>query len=547
MNRMETQIDGSAPTKTIIDEALDDGVFDADSPYETEYETGQDNVELMGFDLHNPVFFLSAGALIPFIIISLLFPERMGEALATSKSFVTGNFDWFFVITTNFILLFCLLMAVSPMGKIKLGGDDATPDFSTGSWIAMLFSAGVGTGMMFYGTAEPAGYFTDWSGIPFNTTPLTAEAERLAFSATIFHWGLTPWAVYGVVGLALAFFTFNKGLPLTIRSAFYPLLGERTWGWPGHVIDLFAVLATIFGLATTLGMGATLAMSGLSFLFGFDNTLGNQILLIIGITSLAIISVVRGLDGGIKVLSNLNIVLAIGLLAFVILAGPTMPIVNSWLTNTVNYAKDFIPLSNWMDRSDKDFFHTWTILYWAWWVAWSPFVGMFIARVSRGRTVRAFLTTVIIIPSIAGIIWFSSFGKTAIDQIQRGIGSLPGGIDKDYLVIYQTLENLPYPVFASILAIFLLVVFFVTSSDSGSLVVDTITAGGKLEAPVPQRIFWASIEGLVAIALLAGGGTTAISTLQNGVITAGLPFTLILFVCCISLYVAMSAELRSRA
>lgn len=514
--------------------------------YDTDYETGQDNVEVLGFDLHNPVFFLSAGALIPFIVMSLVFPEAMGTALANAKNFVMQYFDWFFVITVNVIALFCLFFAVSPMGRIRLGGDDAEPDFSTPSWIAMLFSAGVGTGMMFYGTAEPLAYYTDWTGIPLSAAPFTQQAERLAFSATIFHWGLTPWAVYGIVGLALAYFTFNRGLPLTIRSAFYPILGERIWGWPGHIIDLLAVVATIFGLATTLGMGATLAMSGLDFLFGFENSLSNQVVLIVGITGLAIISVVRGLDGGIKILSNLNIVLAMALLAFVVAAGPTNEIVRSWATNTINYAADFIPLSNWVGRTDTGFFHGWTIFYWAWWVAWSPFVGMFIARVSRGRTVRAFLSVVILIPTAAGIIWFSSFGKTAIHQVQTGVGALPDGIQKDYLVIYQTLENLPFPLFSSILAIFLLVVFFVTSSDSGSLVVDTITAGGKLEAPVQQRIFWASVEGLVAIALLIGGGATALGTLQNGVITAGLPFTLIVLVCCFSLYKAMRTDINSR-
>lgn len=514
---------------------LPEDIAPEESSYDIDYRTGQDNVQLFGLDIHNPVFFISAAAILTFAGGALAFPDTAGAWLNGAKDWTLNNFDWFFVIVTNIAFLFCVAVGLSPLGAIRLGGPDARPEFSTKSWLSMLFSAGVGIGLLFYGAAEPTAYYTDWFGTPFNVEPLTDEARALAFSATIFHWGVTPWAVYAVIGLALAFFTFNKGLPLTIRSAFYPLFGERIWGWPGHIIDLLAVIATLFGLATSLGLGAKQAASGLEFLFGVDSGLQTQVLLIAGITGLAIFSVVRGLDGGVKLLSNINIVIAICLLLFVIIAGPTAAIFSGFAANAISYVQDTPRLSNWIGREDTDWFHGWTIFYWAWWVSWSPFVGMFIARVSRGRTVREFLGAVLVVPVIVAVIWFTAFGVAAIEQIDNNIGALPGGISDVSLVLFQMLENLPFAQISSFVAIVLLIVFFVTSSDSGSLVIDSITAGGKLHAPKRQRVFWATMEGLVAIVLLVGGGSVALSSLQAGAITAGLPFTLVLLVCCVSL------------
>ena len=531
---------------TTEEENLPEDLAPAESVYDTDFETGQDNVSFLGLDLHNPVFFISAAAILSFAIGTLAFPETASAWLNGAKDWTLNNFDWFFVIATNIVLIFVVGIGLSPLGRIRLGGPEAKPEFSTKSWLSMLFSAGVGIGLLFYGAAEPMAYYTNWSGTPLDAEPLTPEARRLAFSATIFHWGITPWAVYAVVGLALAFFTFNKGLPLTIRSAFYPLFGERIWGWPGHVIDILAVLATLFGLATSLGLGARQAASGLNFLFGVDGGLTTQVLLIAGITSMAIFSVVRGLDGGVKLLSNINIVIAIGLLIFVVAAGPTLVILKSYGVNALNYVVDTVRLSNWIGREDTEWFHGWTIFYWAWWVSWSPFVGMFIARVSRGRTIREFLGAVLVVPVLVAIVWFSSFGVTALEQVDNNIGALPGGISEVSLVLFQMLENLPFAEISSFIAIILLLVFFVTSSDSGSLVIDSITAGGKLHAPVSQRIFWATMEGLVAIVLLVGGGSVALSSLQAGTITAGLPFTLVLLVCCVSLYRGLMTELPVR-
>ncbi|WP_411818851.1 BCCT family transporter [Hyphococcus sp. DH-69] len=517
----------------------------AESVYDTDYETGQDNIEVLGLDVHNPVFIISAVLILVFSGSVLIFPESAGVILNGARDWTLDTFDWFFVLTTNIVFLFCLYVWLSPFGKIRIGGDDAKPDFGILSWLSMLFSAGVGIGLLFYGAAEPTAYYTEWFGSPLNVPPRTPEAERLAMSATIFHWGVTPWAIYAVVGMSLAFFTFNKGLPLTIRSAFYPLFGERVWGWPGHIVDLLAVVATLFGLATSLGLGAKQAASGLEFLFGIDSGLGTQIVLISGITGMAIISVVRGLDGGVRLLSNINIILAILLLLFVLTVGPTLAIIKSYGTNAFHYVIDSFPLSNWVGREDKEWFHGWTIFYWAWWVSWSPFVGSFIARISRGRTIREFLTAVMIMPVIVAVIWFSTFGVTAIEQVKNGVGELPAGISEVSLVLFQMLENLPMHEISSFVAIVLLMVFFVTSSDSGSLVIDSITAGGKLHAPIPQRVFWATMEGLVAIVLLVGGGSAALTSLQSGAIATGLLFSLVLLACCVSLYLGLREEKNS--
>jgi betaine/carnitine transporter, BCCT family len=517
---------------------------DNDDAYETDYEVGQDNVSWRGLDVHNPVFFLSAALILTFCAAVLAAPDAASVWLKGLRDSVMSNFDWFFVVVSNFAVLFCAVIAFSPLGKIRLGGDEARPEFSTVSWLSMLFAAGVGIGMVYYGTAEPLTYYLGSTspddpgvfGTPLNVEPRTAQSERMGMAATIYHWALSPWAIYAIVGLALAFFTFNKGLPLTIRSAFYPIFGDRVWGWTGHIIDLVAVVATLFGLATSLGIGARQAAGGIGFLMGFEAELWLQVAIIVFITCIAIISVVRGLDGGVKLLSNINMVVAIALLIFVFAAGPTMRILQSFGENLAAYFTEGPKLANPIGReADTGFYHGWSVFYLAWWVSWSPFVGMFIARVSKGRTIRQFLAAVLLVPLAVVTIWFSAFGETAINLVEQGVARLATGEIKTELVLFEVLQELPWPTISSIVAITLLIVFFVTSSDSGSLVVDSITAGGKLHAPVPQRIFWASVEGLVAITLLVGGGANALTSLQAGAVSAGLPFALVLLVCSYSL------------
>lgn len=522
---------------------------DADAPedevlfvYETDYEVGQDNVEIAGLDVHNPVFFLSAGLIVLFGAMSLIFPAAATHYLTAAKTWTLQRADWLFAITPLIVFAFALYLTFSPLGRIRLGGAAAQPEFKTHSWVAMLFAAGVGVGFMFYGAAEPLAYYTDWYGTPLNVPPDTTAAERLAFSATIFHWGLAPWAIYAIVGLALGFFAHNKGLPLSIRSACYHVFGERVWGWPGHIIDMFAVVSTVFGLATTIGIGATQATSGLAYLFGFEPNRYLQISLIAIMTGLAVLSVLRGMDGGVKFLSNLNMTIAFALLIFVVIAGPTILIFTGLGQNLWAYITDTPALTNWVDRPDILWFHDWTIFYWAWWISWSPFVGMFIARISKGRTVREYFAVVLLAPFTICVIWFTAFGETALTLHQSGTGELAGGMSSASLVLFQMLEDLPIAEITSVVAIFLLIVFIVTSADSGALVVDTITSGGKTDAPVAQRVFWACMLGLTASALLYGGGTDVLQSLQAGTITAALPFTFILLACCFSLYLGLRDE-----
>ncbi len=449
------------------------------SVYESEHVVGENNVEIMGMDLHNPVFFFSSTLIVLFVILTLVFPELAKQSFDATKSWSINHFDWLFIVSGNLFVLFCLALVILPLGKIRLGGSQAQKEFSTLSWFSMLFSAGMGIGLMFWSVAEPVGYFTNWYGTPLNTLEGTPEAAKMAMAATMFHWGLHPWAIYAVVGLSLAFFTFNCNMPLTIRSSFYPLLGERVWGWPGNIIDITAVLATIFGLATSLGFGAQQAAGGLNFLFDVPNTISTQIAIIFGVTVVAIFSVTRGLDGGVKLLSNINMSLALVLMLFVIITGSTMVIINGVGTTLLSYAENIIPLSNWIGRDDETFYHGWTVFYWAWWVSWSPFVGMFIARISRGRTVREFILAVLFVPTLLTSVWMATFGGMGLDQVQNGIGQLANGIGDSSLALFQMLENLPLSNVTSFLAVVLVLVFFITSSDSGSLVIDSITAGGK--------------------------------------------------------------------
>ncbi|WP_158968333.1 BCCT family transporter [Chachezhania sediminis] len=529
---------------------------------ETEFEIGQDNVEgsvgPFGFDVHNPVFAVSAAAIIVFVAYALLAPEQAGSFFGWLRPALTSSFDWFFLWAANIFVIFCLLLVVTPWGSVRLGGQDATPDYGYAGWFAMLFAAGMGIGLMFFGVLEPVYYFaTPWGDAPLGVVRPFAEdgtlipenidaARQMALAATSFHWALHPWAIYAVVALALALFTYNKGLPLSIRSAFYPIFGERVWGWVGHVIDILAVFATLFGLATSLGLGAQQANAGLDFVYGIPVSTTVQVILIIGITCLALFSVVRGLDGGVKLLSEINMIIAIILLAFVLIAAGPATILTEFGEGLVGYLREVIPLSNPHGREDTGFLQGWTAFYWAWWISWSPFVGMFIARVSRGRTVREFIICVLLIPSLVCLFWMAVFGGAAIEQViadPAGSAVKAQVIDayKPELSLFAMLGSLPFASITSTVGIILVIVFFVTSSDSGSLVIDTITAGGKVDAPMPQRVFWCTFEGLVAIALLIGGG---LSSLQAMVISTGLPFTVILLLMCVAIFKGLKTEPR---
>lgn len=527
---------------------------------DTDYTIGQDNLDgnvgPFGFDIHNPVFLISGLSIVAFVFYTLALPEQSGAVFSWLFSSVTKGFDWFFITSANIFVLFCLMLIVTPLGKVRLGGAEAKPDYNYLGWFSMLFAAGMGIGLMFYGVSEPLSHFSSSmggtsigeDGLRSDWAPLggaagnQAEAIRLGMAATIYHWGLHPWAIYAVVGLALALFSYNKGLPLTIRSAFYPILGERVWGWPGHFIDILAVFATLFGLATSLGFGATQANSGLNELFGLPMGPTAQVLLITGITAIATISVLRGLDGGVKILSELNMGLAFLLLVFVLLVGPTFAILTTFGSSLLAYAEYLPSLANPIGRDDLNFSQGWTSFYWAWWISWSPFVGMFIARVSRGRTVREFITCVLVIPSLVCVLWMSVFGGVAIQQVVQD-GYTAAQDAELPRQLFVMLNALPLAGITSLIGIVLVIVFFVTSSDSGSLVIDTITAGGKVDAPVPQRVFWCIFEGAVAIVLLLSAG--GLKSLQSMVISTGLPFTVVLLFMCYAIYKGLRSELAN--
>ena len=529
------------------------------NPIDTDYQIGQDNIVLnvgpFGLDIHNRVFVISGLLVVAFVVLTLMFQTQVEPMFTGLRGWLTSNLDWFFISAGNVFVIVCLGLVLSPLGRVRIGGTEAKADYTYLSWFSMLFAAGMGIGLMFFGVSEPLSHFgssfggiavengvrTDWA--PLGAAAGDAEAaSRLAMAATVFHWSLHPWAIYAILALGLALFSFNKGLPLTVRSLFYPLLGERVWGWPGHIVDILAVLATLFGLATSLGFGAAQASAGLNFLF--DVPLGNntQILLVIGITAIALMSVVAGLDAGVKRLSEINMMLAVLLLVFVIAVGPTLAILGGFFKNLGAYLEYLPALSNPVGRDDANFSQGWTAFYWAWWISWSPFVGMFIARVSRGRTVREFIVSVLIVPSLACVLWMTVFGETAITQFVRD-GYEAATKAELPLQLFMMLEALPLAQITSFIAIVLVVVFFVTSSDSGSLVIDVIAAGGKVDAPTPQRVFWATFEGLVAIALILGGGLGA---LQAMAVSTGFPFTIVLLVSVISLIKGLSSEPRGR-
>ncbi|POF30988.1 BCCT family transporter [Roseibium marinum] len=525
---------------------------------DTDYQIGQDNIETsvgpFNLDLHNPVFLISGLSIVAFVFLTLAFQTEVGPLFDALRKWLTSGLDWFFILSANVFVLVCLVLIVTPFGKVRIGGRDADPDYSYFGWFSMLFAAGMGIGLMFFGVLEPVYHmaFSEPLGVasPFDADgdiipENVAAAKAMGMAATIFHWGLHPWAIYAVVALALALFSFNKGLPLTMRSVFYPIFGEHTWGWPGHIIDILAVFATLFGLATSLGFGAQQANAGLEFVFGIPVSITAQVFLIIGITAIALISVLRGLDGGVKVLSEINMLIAALLLVFVIIAGPTGTLVSSFFSNLGSYAREVVPLSMPFGREDDGFRQGWTSFYWAWWISWSPFVGMFIARVSRGRTVREFVICVLIIPTFVSVLWMTAFGGTAIEQVLTNTGSqVHEYVIASYnpeLSLFGMLADLPMAPITSFVAIILVIVFFVTSSDSGSLVIDTITAGGKVDAPLSQRVFWCTFEGLVAIALLIGGGLGA---LQAMAVSTGFPFTIVLLLACYAIFKGLWDEPR---
>jgi choline/glycine/proline betaine transport protein len=504
---------------------------------------GESNWKRFGFDLHPQVSLIAGGLILAFILLSALFSETSGPFFQGVLDGIGNNFAWLYILSANFFVIFMIFIAAGDFGKIRIGGPDATPEFSTMSWYAMLISAGMGIGLMFWSVAEPIFHFATPSPM-FDVSPETPHSAQDALGLTYYHWGLHPWGIYALVGLSLSFFAYNRGLPLTIRSVFYPILKEKIYGFWGNAIDVFSVLATLFGLATSLGLGVKQVASGFNYLFGIPVTIEFQIILIAIITSIAVLSIATGLDKGVKILSMANMSTAGLFMLFLLIVGPTVYILNAFTQSIGFYIENLVELSFWVETFERaegsHWQNPWTIFYWGWWISWSPFVGMFIARISKGRTVREFILGVMIFPTLLSFLWMSAFGGSALWLQITGAANIASAVTKDVsTALFVMLENFPLTQITSFIGIILVTIFFVTSSDSGSLVVDHLTSGGKLETSVPQRVFWGVVEGVCAAALLMGGGLVA---LQSASIATGLPFTIVLLVMCYSLHKGLKEE-----
>ena len=517
---------------------------------ESDREPGDTNIQAMGFDVHPVVFPVALVLIGLFVAITVILGDQASEIYTALFNFIGNNFGWFYLLSVNLFIVVLLYFAFGKYGKIKIGGVEAEKEFSDFSWMAMLFSAGMGIGLMFFSVSEPLYYFQNPPSF-FGAEAGTGAAASAAMAQTFFHWGFHPWAVYGLVGLGLAFFSFNRGLPLTFRSIFWPLLGERIYGWPGHIIDLVTVFATLFGLSTSLGLGVAQVNTGLSYVGG--DMLGAvsiptgtwpQVALIAGITLIATLSVAAGLDGGVKRLSTLNLYLMFALLGFLVIVGPTVYIFGTWTEGLGAYFGNILALgffTGTLNEAANGTPTAWTVFYWGWWIAWSPFVGMFIARISKGRSVREFVLGVLFLPSMFSTLWLSVFGGSAMFNSLMGNGQALATYNEvgQTVAMFALLEQFPLGVVSGLIATLLVITFFVTSSDSGSLVIDHLTSGGKHDVPRTQRIFWALTEGLVASILLIGGGLTA---LQTAAITTGLPFAFILCLMCYTVYLGLDNE-----
>lgn len=488
--------------------------------------------------LNRGVFFSASAVIFMLVTITVMFPTDMEALFSDVQKTLIDTAGWFYVLSVAGILVAVVYLCVSRHGHIKLGPDHAQADYSQLTWLAMLFSAGMGIGLMFFGVAEPVMHYV----APPTADPYSVEATREALKMTFFHWGLHGWAIYAVVALILAYFSFRHNLPLTLRSAFHPLIGDKIYTWRGDIIDSFAVISTIFGVTTSLGFGVMQINSGLNYLFGIEVSQTVQLFIIIFIICLALVSVCSGLDKGIKRLSQLNMIMAVALLLFVLVAGPSLFLLQALVQNTGAYLSDIVHNTfNLFAYQKTDWLGGWTIFYWAWWLSWSPFVGMFIARISRGRTIREFLIGVLLIPSGFTFAWMTIFGNSAIDLIHvQGMTDLADAVAADSsIALFAFLEHLPFSQIISFIGLVMVIIFFVTSCDSGAMVVDMLASHGENNTPLWQRFYWTVGIGVVATILLLNGGLAALQTMS---IVSALPFTVVLIIAIYGMFTALSIE-----
>ncbi len=492
--------------------------------------------------LNKPVFYTSSTLIFCLLLFAAGAPETADALFQQLQNAIVTNGSWFYVLTVAIIVVFVVFLGVSRYGEIKLGPDHATPEFSFTTWLSMLFAAGMGIGLMFFGVAEPLMHFL---------APPTAQAEsidavREAMKTTFFHWGIHAWAIYAVVALILGYFAYRQNLPLTLRSALYPLIGDKIYGWPGHIVDIFAVTSTVFGVSTSLGFGASQVNAGFNYLFGLPSNTAVQIAIMAGVVGLAIISVTTGLEKGIRRLSEANMILAVLLLLIVLVLGPTVFLLQAFMQNTGAYLSDIVRNTfNLFAYEKTDWLGGWTIFYWGWWLAWAPFVGLFIARISYGRSIREFVLGVLLIPSVFTLFWMTVFGNGAIEQVLvQGKDVLANMVNEDTSVaLFVFLEQFPFSSLLSLIAVLMVVVFFVTSCDSGAMVVDMLCSHGRNDTPIWQRVYWAVGVGVVSAVLLYAGGLGALQTMT---IAAALPFAIVLLIAISGLLKALRVEAVKR-
>lgn len=487
------------------------------------------------------IFFTSAAVAIVFVALAVPFDKQVANAFGVLTGWVARNLGWFYILSVSSLLIFLFGLAVSRYGSIRLGSDDSRPDYSNLTWFTMLFAAGIGTILMFWGVAEPVSHF---ASPPFDgVESRTEQAATDAMTISLYHFGLHTWTIFAMPGLAIGYFAYRHDLPMRISSLFYPVLGERAFGPLGWAIDVIAVLGTLFGVATSLGLGTLQLNSGLNYLFGVPSNGFVQVVLITVIASIAAVSVALGLDNGVRRLSQLNIVLAITLILFVAAMGPTIFIAEGMVQSIGDYFDALPWLAFWTETfKETDWQRQWTLFYWAWTISWAPYVGIFIARISRGRTIREFVAGVLFAPTAFTLVWFGVFGLSAISVENSGVVDLASQVEQDPSVaIFAFLEAFPLAEVASALSVVIIVIFFTTSSDSASLVIDMLTRREEQPSLVRQRIFWAAAQGVVAATLLLAGGLEA---LQNVITSLGLPFCLLLLFMAVSLFRALRADYR---
>ena len=495
-----------------------------------------------GFIIDRQVFVPSATILLILVGFSAMAPESAGGLFQTIQNTIITYASWYYVLVVAVILVTVTAVTFSRFGDIKLGPDHSEPDYSFLSWFAMLFSAGMGIGLMFFGVAEPVMHFLNPPLGDGGTPAAAAQAMELTF----FHWGIHAWSMYAIVALILAYFAYRHDLPLTLRSSLYPLIGDRIYGPIGALIDIFAVLGTVCGVATSLGLGVLQINSGLAYLFDVPVSSTVQIILVVVTTILATISVVLGLDVGIKRLSELNIFLAIALLLGVLLIGPTVYLLQAFVQNTGSYLSELVTKTfNLYTYNPTDWIGGWTIFYWGWWLSWAPFVGLFIARISRGRTIREFVLGAMLGPTLFTLFWMTVFGNSGIDLIlNQGVTSLGAAVQADSSVaLFKFFENFPMSEVLSFIAVIMVMVFFVTSADSGALVVNMLCAYGEDDTPAIQRSIWTVFIGLIAIVLLLAGG---LGSLQTAAIASALPFSVALLFAMWGFWKALSQDVKKR-